>query len=59
MQSTLENLCKILKFRSKNPKVIDLTEEDQEGGNIMPSTLAEYLVRCKQEEKDLYLYYLI
>lgn len=58
MESTLENLCKILKFRSKNPKVIDLTEEEQEG-NIMPSTLAEHLVRCKQEEKDLYLYYLI
>jgi hypothetical protein len=59
MQSTLESLCKILKFRSKNPKVIDLTEEDQQEGTIMPSTLDENLVRCKQEEKDLYLYYLL
>ena len=25
--STVEQLCKILKFRSRNPKVIDLTEE--------------------------------
>ena len=52
MQSTLDELCKILRFRSKNPKVIDLTEEDR-----MPDTLAEKVVRCKKEEKDLYMYY--
>ena len=32
--STVEQLCKVLKFRSKTPKVIDLTEEQR-----MPDTL--------------------
>ena len=53
--STLDKLCQTLKFRSKNPKVIDLTEE-VEGGQ-MPDTLNEMAVRCKVDEKDLYLYY--
>ena len=35
--STLEALCNTLRFRSKNPKVIDLTDEDQK----MPDTLVE------------------
>lgn len=52
MQSTLDELCKILKFRSKHPKVIDLTEEER-----MPDTLEEKVVRCKKEEKDLFMYY--
>jgi hypothetical protein len=51
-KDTLEALCKILRFRSKNPKVIDLTEEQR-----MPDTLAEKVIRCKNDEKDLYLYY--
>jgi len=50
--NTIEELCKVLKFRSHNPKVIDLTEEER-----MPSTLHEQAVRCSKEEKDLYLYY--
>jgi superfamily II DNA/RNA helicase len=58
-ESTLDALCKTLKFRSKNPKVIDLTEESQAGKNIMPETLKEYAVRCKNEDKDLYLYYFL
>jgi ATP-dependent RNA helicase DDX24/MAK5 len=50
--STVDQLCKTLKFRSKNPKVIDLTEEQR-----MPDTLNEYAVRCSRDEKDLYVYY--
>ena len=50
--STVDQLCKILNFRSKQPKVIDLTEEQR-----MPSTLQEYAVRCSRDEKDLYMYY--
>jgi hypothetical protein len=46
-----------LKFRSKHPKVIDLTI--QEGESVMPETLSEYMVRCKSEEKDLYMYYFL
>jgi ATP-dependent RNA helicase DDX24/MAK5 len=46
-----------LKFRSKHPKVIDLTIED--GVGSMPETLQEYIVRCKSEEKDLYMYYFL
>lgn len=60
---TLEQLCKTLRFRSKNPKVIDLTGTSQsaEGGNAqrMPETLTERAIRCKKEEKDLYCYYFI
>jgi len=52
--NTLEQLCKTLRFRTKTPKVIDLTEEER-----MPETLTERLVRCKNDEKDLYLYYYI
>lgn len=58
MQSTLEALCNTLRFRSKNPKVIDLTEEHENGG-MMPSTLSEQVIRCKQDEKDLYMYYFL
>lgn len=50
--NTIEELCRILKFRSKNPKIIDLTEEER-----MPETLEEKAIRCQNEEKDLYLYY--
>lgn len=45
-------MSKSLRFRSKNPKVIDLTEEDR-----MPDTLVEKAVKCKNDEKDLYTYY--
>jgi ATP-dependent RNA helicase DDX24/MAK5 len=58
MQSTLDALCDKLKFRSKNPKVIDLTVERENGG-MMVDTLSEQLIRCKQDEKDLFLYYFI
>ena len=51
-QGALDDLCKILKFRSKHPKVIDLTEEAR-----IPDTLTEKVVRCKKEEKDLFMYY--
>ena len=30
-KSTLEALCETLRFRSKNPKVIDLTQEENAG----------------------------
>jgi hypothetical protein len=52
----LDALCETLKFRSKHPKVIDLTIEEK---SSMPETLSEYMVRCKNEEKDLYLYYFL
>jgi ATP-dependent RNA helicase DDX24/MAK5 len=52
--STLDLLCKALRFRTKNPKVIDLTEEDR-----MPESLHEMAVRCKVDEKDLYMYYFL
>jgi len=55
-------LCKTLKFRSKNPKVIDLTSAGElgEGGvQRMPDTLTERAIRCKKEEKDLYSYYFL
>ena len=32
--NTIDELCKILKFKSKNPKVIDLTEDER-----MPDSL--------------------
>ena len=48
----MDDLCKIVRFRSKNPKIIDLTEEER-----MPDTLVEKVVRCKKEEKDLYMFY--
>lgn len=50
--TALDALCKTLRFRSKTPKVIDLTEEDR-----MPDQLVEKAFRCKKEEKDLYMYY--
>jgi len=31
-----------LRFRSKNPKVIDLTEEER-----MPATLKEFAIKCE------------
>jgi len=55
--STLESLCSTLKFRSKHPKVIDLTETTESGSQKMPDTLEELALRCKVDEKDLYLYY--
>jgi hypothetical protein len=49
-----------LKFRSKNPKVIDLTEDALTGKAVgMPDTLEEFASRCKSEEKDLFLYYFL
>ena len=48
---TVELLCKTLRFRSKTPKVVDLTGEgDEEGGNNkrMPDTLTERAIRCKK-----------
>ncbi len=60
MISTIENLCALLKFRSKNPKVIDLTDDGMNGKSVgMPDTLVEYATRCKNDEKDLYLYYFL
>jgi len=50
--NTIEELCKVLKFRSKNPKIIDLTADER-----LPDTLVEKAIRCAVEEKDLYLYY--
>jgi hypothetical protein len=44
-KSTLEALCETLKFRSKNPKVIDLTVEADAGK--MPASLTEQVVRCR------------
>lgn len=52
MDSAIDNICQVVRFRSKTPKVIDLTEEQR-----MPSTLIEKAVRCKKEAKDLYMYY--
>ena len=52
MQNTLDELCRVIRFRSRNPKVIDLTEEER-----MPDTLVEKVVRCKKHEKDLFMYY--
>lgn len=51
-KSSIEELCKMLRFRSKNPKVIDLTSEER-----MPDTLVERAVKCNKEEKDLFMYY--
>jgi superfamily II DNA/RNA helicase len=56
-KTTLELLCQTLRFRSNNPRVIDLTEEGESGS--MPDTLKEFATRCKVEEKDLYLYYFL
>lgn len=57
LKNTLDSLCTTLKFRSKNPKVIDLTGESEMGS--MPATLEEQAIRCKVDEKDLYLYYFL
>jgi ATP-dependent RNA helicase DDX24/MAK5 len=54
MQNSIEALCKILRFRSKNPKVIDLTAEEK-----LPETLKEHAIKCNKEEKDLFMYYYI
>ena len=51
-QQTIEAFCKLLRFRSKNPKVIDLTSEER-----MPETLSEKAIKCNKEEKDLFMYY--
>jgi ATP-dependent RNA helicase DDX24/MAK5 len=56
---TLTQLCKTLKFRSKTPKVIDLTETNESGSQRMPETLKELAIRCKKEEKDLHTYYFL
>ncbi len=36
-ENTVESLCKTLKFRTKKPKIIDLTVDDEK----MPETLNE------------------
>ena len=54
---TVEMLCKTLRFRSKNPKIVDLTDDDK--NQRMPDTLTERAIRCKNEEKDLYTYYFL
>jgi len=51
-QTSIEELCKLLRFRSKNPKVIDLTTEEK-----LPQTLVEKAIKCSKEEKDLFMYY--
>jgi len=48
----MEGICNLVKFRSAQPKIIDLTEEAR-----MPATLSEKAVRCKREQKDLYMFY--
>lgn len=55
--STLDNLCKTIRFKSKNPKIIDLTENEESKSHKLPDTLEEIALRCKVEEKDLYLHY--
>lgn len=55
--TTLDNLCKTIRFKSKNPKIIDLTENDEDRSHRLPDTLEEIALRCKVEEKDLYLHY--
>lgn len=54
---TLAQLCKTLRFRSKTPKVIDLTDNSE--NQRMPETLAERAIRCKPDEKDLFTYYFL
>jgi len=51
--NTIDELCKILKFRSHNPKIIDLTSNDTR----MPTELKEFVVKCSRDEKDLYMYF--
>lgn len=48
----MEKMQALLRFKSKKPAIIDLTDEDR-----MPSTLVEKAVQCKKEEKDLHLFY--
>jgi len=48
----IDKMEKMIKFKSKKPVIIDLTDEDR-----MPSTLQERAIQCKPSEKDLYLYY--
>ena len=50
----LDQLCLTLKFKSRKPKVIDLTATEK-----MPSQLQETFVRCRDDEKDLYLLYFL
>jgi ATP-dependent RNA helicase DDX24/MAK5 len=42
----------VVKFRSKTPKVINLTEQER-----LPASLIEKAIRCKNEEKDVYMFY--
>ena len=51
-------LSESLRFRSKNPKIIDLSGGDLEEKR-MPETLEEKAIRCRVEEKDLYTYYFL
>ena len=52
IDTALEGICNVVRFRSQQPKVIDLTSEER-----MPETLNELATRCKKEQKDLYMYY--
>lgn len=51
-EDAIDGICKVVKFRSRLPMVIDLTEEDR-----MPATLVEKAFRCKRDEKDVYMFY--
>lgn len=48
-----------MRFRSKNPKVIDLTGDSEQSAQRMPETMKERAIRCKNEEKDLFTYYFL
>jgi len=52
VEDAIEGICKVVKFRSKQPKVINLTQEER-----LPSTLIEKAIRCKVDEKDVYMFY--
>jgi hypothetical protein len=52
MDGQFLEMCKVVKFRSKAPKIIDLTSEER-----MPARLDEKAIRCSKDEKDLYMYY--
>jgi hypothetical protein len=50
--STMESFAALLKFRTKTPKIIDLTANDNElneNGGRLPSTLVENAIHCKSE----------
>lgn len=50
----LETICNKLRFKTKQPKVINLTNEMK-----LPSKLVETYHRCQTVEKDLYTFYFL